>query len=65
MCRIEQAIQSTAIALRAGAHASIMKLALVSDGFKPTKADIIIRWAYQAIPALGADEEYDEGNDFV
>jgi hypothetical protein len=51
MCRVESAIQATATALRAGAHVSIMKLALVSDGFKPEKADIIIRWALQFRPA--------------
>lgn len=50
MCRVESAIQATARALKAGAHVSIMKLALVSDGFKPEKADIIIRWA-RSIPA--------------
>lgn len=51
MHKTEDAIQSITKALRAGAHVSILKQALLSDGFKPERADIIIRWASQSLRA--------------
>lgn len=39
------AIKSTIKALRSGAHENIIRMALLADGFKLKKIDIILRWA--------------------
>jgi hypothetical protein len=44
---IEEAIEAVSGALRAGASEKIVALTLIDDGFKPEKAQIIIRWAKQ------------------
>lgn len=44
---IEDAMYLTAIVLWHGGAISIVKAALLSQGFAANKADIIIRWAQQ------------------
>jgi hypothetical protein len=44
---IEEAIRSVSGALKAGANEKLISLILIDDGFKPEKAQIIIRWAKQ------------------
>ena len=63
--KIEDAIQATTKALKIGASVSIMKLALISDGFTPEKADIIIKWANQTIQVPLIEEVKYEGHDII
>ncbi len=43
----EQALEASIGALRDGMSPYILRSALISDGFKPNKAETIIRWASQ------------------
>ncbi len=60
--RIYDAIDAAAKALKSGAHPNILRMALMSDGFSASKAEIILGWANQTIKveAFLTEEEYND-----
>ena len=54
---IPEIIATVAKAFRSGANPNIIKLALMSDGLPPDKADTIIAWARLQVQRESNDEE--------
>ncbi len=55
--RIYEAIDIASRALKSGAHPNIVRLALMSDGFSPSKAEVIIGWATQSIKQRNNEDD--------